>query len=102
MWRDVGRFKHVSIGRWMVQDRGVVSSGEPFMVPSGCGQSKVIGGGKSTRRGLALGILTPDLSLCRAVEIQTKGSGTWSMVGCSPLSREGSREGCNYSQFVVF
>ena len=67
------------------------------MVPSRCGQSKVIGGGKRARRGLVLGILMLVSSLCRVVEILTKGIGMWSMAGRNPLSREGSREGCNCS-----
>ena len=95
---DASRFKRASTGRWTVQARGMVSNGEPFMVTIGRGQSKLIGGGKSERRGLAPSIFMPVSSLCRAVEYQTKEVGKWSMVGCNPLSREGSREGCNYTR----
>ena len=35
---------------------------------------------------------------CRVANSTSKASDTWKMVGLSPLSREGNKEGCNCSR----
>ena len=68
------------------------------MVPSRRGLSMVIGGGTKEWRSIAPSLLLSVPFLCREVNSPFKDSSEWEMVGRSPLSREGSREGCHYSR----
>lgn len=71
----------------------MVSSGEPFMVPSGRGLSMIKGGGRGEWGSLAPGVFSQVAFMCREVDFPTKVAGKWEMAGRNPLSREGSREG---------
>ena len=93
-----GGLEHVETVRWMDQARVVESSGEPFMAPSGRGICMAIGGGSKGGRSITPGHPLQVSFRCRAVNLSSKATGMWKMVGQITLSRKGSKEGCNCSQ----
>jgi hypothetical protein len=65
------------------------------MAPSGHGTRMAIGGGLKGGRIITLGRPLQVSFRCRVVNSTSKDSETCKMAGLIPLSKEGSKEGCN-------
>lgn len=100
MWRGMATsgFDPVEPVRWTDQAGKVESSGEPFMAPSGHVTREDIGDGESEGRIINLGCLSQGACRCWVVNTTLELFAERKMSGRSPLSREGSKEGCNYSR----
>ena len=98
-WRgmDFTCLKHVRTVQWTDQESVVESRREPFVDPSGRGHSMVIGGRSKGWRSITLGRPLQVSFMCRVANSSLKDMGKWKMEGYVPLSREGSKEGCNCS-----
>lgn len=98
-WRGmgVGRLKSARLIRWKVSKGGMESNGAPLMAPSRCGRSRFNEGVCEDQGYCALGVLIQAL-VDRVVVLQFRSPKSKEMAGCSPLSREGSREGCHCSR----
>ena len=91
-------FERVEHVRWTDEARKVESSGEPFMAPSGQVTCMYIGGEVKEGRLIILGCPSQSACRCCVVNMTLELSTERKMVGRSPLSREGSKEGCNCSR----
>ena len=89
-----GGLEHVECVRWTDQAKKVESSREPFMAPLGHVTCMDIGGkGKEGRN--ILGCPVRGACRCCVVNSMSVFFVECKRVGHSPLSREGSKEGCN-------
>lgn len=92
-----GGLKHVRTIQWTNQESAVESSGEPFMAPSRRVICMAIGCKFKGGRSITLDRPLQVSFRCKATNSLAKAKGKWKMEGQSPLSREGSKEGCNCS-----
>ena len=91
-------FERVEFVLWTNQAGKVESSREPFMAPSGHVTRVDIGG--VVKEGRIISLVCPSQGACRCwvVNMTLELFAERKMSGCSPLSRDGSKEGCNCSR----